>query len=82
MLSLTHPHFVNRHDTGMLQSGCGLSFRAESLHVFLTGQHAGQDHLHGNRAVERLLMSLVHNTHAASRDLTSQFVLAKVTDAL
>ena len=46
------------------------------------GQVAGQDHLHGDRAVEVLLPCLVDHAHAAAADLAQQLVGAEIARQL
>ena len=68
-------HFVDRHDAGMIELGRGLGFGAEPLNLPRRRQPAGQDHLQGDEAVERLLPRLEDDAHAALGNLPDQLII-------
>ena len=81
MLALVLADLVNRHDPGMVEIGGCLGLDVEPLDVRVVGELSGEDHLQGDRAIERHLPGLEHDPHAAPRDLADDLVVAEIADA-
>ena len=67
----------DRHDVGMVQPRDGLGFAAEALHRLKVGHGREPQHLERHFALERRLLGLVDNPHAAAADLTDDAELAQ-----
>ena len=67
----------DRHDVGMVQPRDGLGFAAEPLHRLLVGHGREPQHLERHFALERRLLGLIDNAHAAAADLTDDAELAQ-----
>jgi hypothetical protein len=65
---------VDLHDVGVLESGNGLSLRAEAGQVGAAGVVAGQDHLQRHQAAQADLTGLVDDAHAAAAQLAQDLV--------
>ncbi|VWM24260.1 Uncharacterised protein [Collinsella intestinalis] len=60
---------VHAHDVGALQTGCGLRLLLEASGEGGVPGVLGQHDLHGNGAVEHLVLRAIHAGHAAVSDL-------------
>ena len=65
----------------MIEIGRRFSLGTEPLHVCGAGQLAGQNHLHGDGAIQTDLAGAIDYAHSAAGDFLQQFVVAKVTNA-
>ena len=75
--ALERTHLVDRHNAGMIQPGHRLGFSAKALHRLARRQLSGQDHLHGDDAVQAALTRPVDHAHPAAADLFQQLVVAE-----
>ena len=66
---------VDRHDIGVVQIGGELGFTEKSLSLLVAGHLPGEDHFQGDKPFDRHLPGLVHDAHAAARDLLQDLVL-------
>ena len=73
-------HFVDRHDSRMIEIRHGFCLSVKAPYVFFAGQPTGQDHLDSDDPVQTELPRLVHNAHAAASDLFQQLVIAEVSN--
>ena len=69
---------VDLHDVDVPQARGGLGLAPEALPFVRSGKVAGQQHLHGDRAVEPLIPRPVNDTHAAPAQLVLHFVAAEM----
>ena len=75
-------NFVDGNDVRVIQPGCGLRFRLETLDVVMGCQHAGTDEFERDHPVQGGLPRFEDCAHAAARNLLDQLVVAEVADFL
>jgi hypothetical protein len=69
---------IHGHNVRMLQAGCGLRFILEPLPLPGVQRGRGGQHLESDRALQRDLLGVVDNTHAASTQLANDAKVAQV----
>jgi hypothetical protein len=75
-LTLVLADLVDGDDIGVLQAGDGLRLRLEAGAADGLGEPAGQHHLEGHQAAQRLLPGLVDDAHAAAAQLLQDHIHA------
>ncbi|HEY4273635.1 MAG TPA: hypothetical protein VGM65_16665 [Candidatus Udaeobacter sp.] len=75
-------NFVDRNDTGMLQPGGSLCFKAKALQVGFARPLTKANYFQGNSTVETLLSRAKYHALTASPDFFQQFVIAQFSEQL
>ena len=78
ILPLNLPHVVDVDDVRVMEPGGGFRLALEAADHLGRGEVAGQDHFHGDRAIEPFLPGLVDHAHSTAADFAEQPVRAKV----
>ena len=81
LLTLMVANFINRHDPRVIQQCDGLGLVLESPQLRVVSQHAGPDHLEGDRPVEADLAGLVDHAHAAAAQFPVDLIVADIAHA-
>ena len=78
ILAVELADLVDVDDIRVSQSSGGLGFDLKTADQLGRSQMAGQNHLHGDGAIESFLPSFVDHAHAAAADLADQFVGSEI----
>src|SRR6185436_17862949 len=70
-------HVVDRDDIRVLKDGGGGGLSPKTLHELLAGERPRLNHLHRHDAPEFPLPGLINDSHAASRNLFQEIVIAE-----
>jgi len=76
--SVLVPHFVNRHDPGVMQTSRCFCLTVEPFDQIFRGVSAGNDDLERHQSVEVNLSGLVDNSHPAPGKLLEDLIVSEV----